>query len=109
MPLYSPTKLQFHLSKMAKADIDVYVRCACKRADCPGLWYVEGGRWRGSECYKEKMNSCFPPLAALSLHGLPQPKPEKIEVLQDLDLYYIKQIAHSLKTEPKENFKTSDF
>ncbi|XP_014241237.1 rhotekin-like isoform X2 [Cimex lectularius] len=44
------------------------------------------------------MNSCFPPLAALSLHGQPpKSQPERIEILQDLDLYYIKQIAHNLK------------
>lgn len=45
------------------------------------------------------MNSCFPPLAALSLHGQPSPPASnnRIEVLQDLDLYYIKQIAHNLK------------
>jgi len=46
------------------------------------------------------MNSCFPPLAGLSLHHSAPKKPgpePKIEVLQDLDLYYIKQIAHNLK------------
>lgn len=67
------------------------------------------------------MDSCFPPLAALSLRdhrksnghqtnnnrqGRPasaqQPPGEadsygKIEILQDLDLYYIRQIAHNLK------------
>lgn len=66
------------------------------------------------------MNSCFPPIAALSLrdskksstismrHRLSSgdsqstiiDKPTntgKIEILQDLDLYYIRQIAHNLK------------
>jgi hypothetical protein len=67
------------------------------------------------------MDSCFPPLAALSLRdhrksnghqsgsnrqGRPtsaQPPPGetdnygKIHILQDLDLYYIRQIAHNLK------------
>jgi hypothetical protein len=67
------------------------------------------------------MDSCFPPLAALSLRdhrksnghqtsnnrqarpsSAQQPSGEgdshgKIEILQDLDLYYIRQIAHSLK------------
>ncbi|XP_075223441.1 rhotekin-like isoform X2 [Lycorma delicatula] len=52
------------------------------------------------------MDSCFPPLAALSL-SQPGEKGErrteqndnagKIEILQDLDLYYIRQIAHNLK------------
>ncbi|BES99297.1 Rhotekin [Nesidiocoris tenuis] len=58
------------------------------------------------------MNSCFPPLAALSLHGsTPASKPpagsappaSRIEVLQDLDLYYIKQIAHNLKVRGLKN------
>lgn len=67
-----------------------------------------------------KMESCFPPLAALSLRsnsnsnkshknrhstgGTPQQDcgrnkefMPKLEVLQDLDLYYIRQIASSLK------------
>ncbi|XP_023287617.1 rhotekin isoform X2 [Orussus abietinus] len=65
------------------------------------------------------MDSCFPPLSALSLRDpkksstiagrnrhssgenpLPPaapPTPGKIEILQDLDLYYIRQIAHNLK------------
>ena len=62
------------------------------------------------------MDSCFPPLAALSLRdsdknnkprhgqqnvfniGLPtNANTGKIEILQDLDLYYIRQIAHNLK------------
>jgi hypothetical protein len=66
------------------------------------------------------MDSCFPPLSALSLrdhksnghqpgskrHGRPastqQPPGDpdnygKIEILQDLDLYYIRQIAHNLQ------------
>lgn len=72
------------------------------------------------------MDSCFPPFGALSLKdsrkslnvskdfnsarrsisGAPQPIPDdedepnhngKIEILQDLDLYYIRQIAHNLK------------
>lgn len=70
------------------------------------------------------MNSCFPPLAALSLrnasnssenvrkssrsstsglrHGSVNTSrysadSDKIEILQDLDLYYIRQIARSLK------------
>ncbi|XP_066585985.1 rhotekin-like isoform X3 [Prorops nasuta] len=65
------------------------------------------------------MDSCFPPLAALSLRdpkksstivvrnrhssgedSLPSPittNPGRIEILQDLDLYYIRQIAHNLK------------
>ncbi|XP_043479506.1 rhotekin-like isoform X2 [Leptopilina heterotoma] len=64
------------------------------------------------------MDSCFPPLATLSLrdtkkspttikHRLssgdsPTPSvgghsPGKIEILQDLDFYYIRQIAHNLK------------
>lgn len=67
------------------------------------------------------MDSCFPPLAALRLrdtnessaitlarkrfsseqnadplHSVSAP-PGKIEILQDLDLYYIRQIAHNLK------------
>lgn len=80
-----------------------------------------------SKCYA-KMESCFPPLASLSLRsksnankahknrhstgGTPQQHPQhgisgttrnhnefmpKLEVLQDLDLYYIRQIASSLK------------
>lgn len=69
------------------------------------------------------MDSCFPPLATLSLrdtkkspttikHRLssgdsPTPSvgghsPGKIEILQDLDFYYIRQIAHNLKV--KTNF-----
>lgn len=72
-----------------------------------------------------KMDSCFPPLGALSLKdsrkslnlgkelgtgrrsvsGAPRPASDdeepnyngKIEILQDLDLYYIRQIAHNLK------------
>ncbi|KAJ4439218.1 hypothetical protein ANN_07337 [Periplaneta americana] len=64
------------------------------------------------------MDSCFPPLAALSLRdhrgsrqqGRPastqQPSSDtdnygKIEILQDLDLYYIRQIAHNLKVRPR--------
>ena len=67
------------------------------------------------------MDSCFPPLAALSLKDAAPAraaskasKPSaadliaaadlnelhkfaKIEILQDLDLYYIRQIAHKLK------------
>ncbi|RZF45070.1 hypothetical protein LSTR_LSTR002031 [Laodelphax striatellus] len=50
------------------------------------------------------MDSCFPPLAALSLatasekrNGKLQENGGKLEVLQDLDLYYIKQIAQNLK------------
>lgn len=60
------------------------------------------------------MDKCFPPLGALSLrdnrkgsantnrhssHGgqSPNDTPGKIEILQDLDLYYIRQIAHNLK------------
>lgn len=67
------------------------------------------------------MDSCFPPLAALSLRdhrksnghqttnnrqGRPSAAQQspgeadsygKIEILQDLDLYYIRQIAHNLK------------
>lgn len=69
------------------------------------------------------MESCFPPLAALSLRGSSGSKGQKnrhstggvqpahddirlqnhkdflpkLEVLQDLDLYYIRQIASSLK------------
>ena len=63
------------------------------------------------------MDSCFPPLAALSLRdhrkstgNNRQDRPAstqqapgeadsygKIEILQDLDLYYIRQIAHNLK------------
>lgn len=58
------------------------------------------------------MDSCFPPLAALSLregkkngqsvnrhssHGTNGQEMPRIEVLQDLDLYYIRQIAHNLK------------
>ncbi|XP_043290150.1 rhotekin-like isoform X2 [Venturia canescens] len=69
------------------------------------------------------MDSCFPPLAALNLrdaknkssqvtvknrhssgdnqpplpNGKSLPVPGKIEILQDLDLYYIRQIAHNLK------------
>lgn len=68
------------------------------------------------------MNSCFPPIAALNIGDKGNEKKKywgsnsnlkkqslkkekmadangagKIEVLQDLDLYYIKQIAHSLK------------
>jgi hypothetical protein len=69
---------------------------------------------------REVMDSCFPPLSALSLrdhksnghqpgnkrHGRPastQQSPGdpdnygKIEILQDLDLYYIRQIAHNLQ------------
>lgn len=69
------------------------------------------------------MDSCFPPLAALSLrdtkkststirHRLssgdsPTPSvgghsPGKIEILQDLDFYYIRQIAHNLKVKDPE-------
>nr|CAD7589726.1 unnamed protein product [Timema genevievae] len=70
------------------------------------------------------MDSCFPPFAALSLRDnsnrksgagrngsrpisaqvppggaeIPPEKTGKIEILQDLDLYYIRQIAHNLKT-----------
>ena len=66
-----------------------------------------------------KMDSCFPPLAALSLREQKKSStlsvrnrlssgdkpaspvgnsaPGKIEILQDLDLYYIRQIAHNLK------------
>ncbi|PSN40880.1 hypothetical protein C0J52_18880 [Blattella germanica] len=63
------------------------------------------------------MDSCFPPLATLSLRDnnrkssssnghrptsteqvAPLPaETGKIEILQDLDLYYIRQIAHNLK------------
>lgn len=63
------------------------------------------------------MDSCFPPLAALSLRDSRKsntatrisgstvathrhsgtPDVGKIEILQDLDLYYIRQIAHNLK------------
>lgn len=60
------------------------------------------------------MDSCFPPLAALSLRdndknnrsrhaqqsvfSIPtNANTGKIEILQDLDLYYIRQIAHNLK------------
>lgn len=65
------------------------------------------------------MDSCFPPLAALSLRDSKKSSatirnrlssgdnvtppvgsaaaPGKIEILQDLDLYYIRQIAHNLK------------
>lgn len=61
------------------------------------------------------MDSCFPPLAGLSLRGSSDSRnksnrnsagsdrysiengSEKIEILQDLDLYYIRQIARSLK------------
>ncbi|KAG8247420.1 hypothetical protein J6590_061211 [Homalodisca vitripennis] len=53
------------------------------------------------------MDSCFPPLAGLSLRDSDRPPPPppgvrlnncgKIEILQDLDLYYIRQIAHNLK------------
>lgn len=55
------------------------------------------------------MDSCFPPLAALSLRDGDRKTPPlgppgvklnncgKIEILQDLDLYYIRQIAHNLK------------
>ncbi|KAF4518346.1 hypothetical protein B566_EDAN007073 [Ephemera danica] len=59
------------------------------------------------------MDSCFPPLATLSLKensrnsssADPTMTPDvnelanytKIEILQDLDLYYIRQIAHKLK------------
>nr|CAD7459247.1 unnamed protein product [Timema tahoe] len=69
------------------------------------------------------MDSCFPPFAALSLRDnsnrksgagrngsrpisaqvppggaeVPPEKTGKIEILQDLDLYYIRQIAHNLK------------
>ncbi|XP_034934432.1 rhotekin-like isoform X2 [Chelonus insularis] len=65
------------------------------------------------------MDSCFPPLAALSLRDSKKsstmtvknrlssgdnsllnekpPNPGTIEILQDLDLYYIRQIAHNLK------------
>lgn len=70
------------------------------------------------------MDSCFPPLSALSLRDskktnitvrnrlssgdappLPSGKtatPGKIEILQDLDLYYIRQIAHNLKVNTHE-------
>lgn len=68
-----------------------------------------------------KMDSCFPPLAALSLKDSAPARAAskgskssaadliaaadlnelhkfaKIEILQDLDLYYIRQIAHKLK------------
>ncbi|XP_051160755.1 rhotekin-like isoform X2 [Leptopilina boulardi] len=64
------------------------------------------------------MDSCFPPLAALSLRDTKKSSstikhrlssgdsptssvgghsPGKIEILQDLDFYYIRQIAHNLK------------
>lgn len=48
------------------------------------------------------MDSCFPPLAALTLRDGDKRAPTstpapKIEILQDLDLYYIRQIAHNLK------------
>ncbi|XP_047476468.1 rhotekin-like [Penaeus chinensis] len=40
------------------------------------------------------MNSLLSTLAGLSLR---EPPPGKIEILQDLDLYYIKQLAHNFK------------
>ncbi|KAF6200306.1 hypothetical protein GE061_006609 [Apolygus lucorum] len=71
--------------------------CVQIRSSCIILLYDV--RSESSDAVND-MNSCFPPLAALSLHGS-QPKTSapssRIEVLQDLDLYYIKQIAHNLK------------
>ncbi|KAK6635772.1 hypothetical protein RUM44_001026 [Polyplax serrata] len=77
------------------------------------------------------MDSCFPPLGALSLRdsrkslnlgkesrksitGSPKVHCDdvefnrngKIEILQDLDLYYIRQIAHNLKV--MVTFETMD-
>ena len=88
----------------------------------PGLHLASPPSEEGSGFLRVSvMDSCFPPLAALSLrdhhksnghqpsnncHGRPastqQPPGEadnygKIEILQDLDLYYIRQIAHNLQ------------
>ena len=56
-----------------------------------------------------EMDSCFPPLAALRLRDTNESlarnrlssgqNAEKIEIFQDLDLYYIRQIAHNLKVQ----------
>lgn len=80
------------------------------------------------------MDSCFPPLAALSLRDTRKNNPAatgnttttttngamqnrqsatpdigKIEILQDLDLYYIRQIAHNLKVISFENIYENIF
>lgn len=75
--------------------------------------------WCSHEHSFFEMDSCFPPLAALRLRDASESStialarnrlsgqhdslrsanlpPDKIEILQDLDLYYIRQIAHNLK------------
>jgi hypothetical protein len=59
------------------------------------------------------MNSCFPPLAALTLKDkrrnsayletTSNQNTGKPNVIQDMEMFYIKQIAHNLKVRSKKN------
>lgn len=59
------------------------------------------------------MNSCFPPLAALTLKDkrrnssyletVGNQNSGKPNIIQDMEMFYIKQIAHNLKVRSKNN------
>jgi len=61
------------------------------------------------------MNSCFPPLAALTLKDKRRNSAYlettgnqtsgKPNVIQDMEMFYIKQIAHNLKVRTKKKFQ----
>lgn len=61
------------------------------------------------------MNSCFPPLAALTLKDkrrnsayletIGNQNSGKPNVIQDMEMFYIKQIAHNLKVRTGNNFQ----
>jgi len=68
-----------------------------------------------SQIRPSAMNSCFPPLAALTLKDKRRNSSYlettgnqtsgKPNVIQDMEMFYIKQIAHNLKVRTKKNFQ----